>query len=148
MKSFYYNSEHPAGYAGALAVYNAVKSKGKYNVIFKQIKEWLTDQDAYSTFKSAKKKCQIPCVIVSDKDPGHSPEMSATQQESLVTYVTICNVGYQAFLTKNEFWVQNVLKSLDLVTESPRKYTVLLRYLLRKKLYLSYVLIEGYLIPW
>ena len=79
---------------------------------------------------------------------GHSPEMSATQQESLVTYVTVCNVGYQAFLTKYEFWVQNVLKSLDLVTESPRKYTVLLRYLLRKSMYLSYVLIEGYLIPW
>ena len=33
----------------------------------------------------------------------------------------ICNVGYQTFFTKNEFWVQNVLKSLDLVTESPRK---------------------------
>ena len=79
---------------------------------------------------------------------GHSPEMSATQQESLVTYVTVCNVGYQAFLTKNEFWVQNILKSLDLVTESPGKYTVLLRYLLRKSIYLSYVLIEGYLIPW
>ena len=77
-----------------------------------------------------------------------SPEMSATQQESLVTYVTVCNVGYQAFLTKNKFWVQNVLKSLDLVTESPRKDTVLLRYLLRKSMYLSYVLIEGYLIPW
>ena len=55
---------------------------------------------------------------------------------------------YQTFLTKNEFWVQNVLKSLDLVTESPRKYTLLLRYVLRKSMYLSYVLIEGYLIPW
>ena len=79
---------------------------------------------------------------------GHSPEMSATQQESLVTYVTVCNVRYQTFLIKNEFWVQNVLKSLDLVTESPRKYTLLLRYLSRKSMYLSYVLIEGYLIPW
>ena len=79
---------------------------------------------------------------------GHSPEMSASLQESLVTYVTYCNVGYQTFLTKNEFWVINVLKSLDLVTESPRKYTLLLRYLLRKSMYLSYVLIEGYLIPW
>ena len=79
---------------------------------------------------------------------GPSPEMSASLQESLVTYVTYCNVGYQTFLTKNEFWVQNVFKSLDLVTESPRKYTLLLRYLLRKSMYLSYVLIEGYLIPW
>ena len=83
-----------------------------------------------------------------DTSLGHSPEMSASLQESLVTYVTYCNVGYQTFLTKNEFWVQNVLKSLDLVTESPRKYTLLLRYLLRKSMYLSYVLIEGYLIPW
>ena len=58
---------------------------------------------------------------------GHSPEMSTSLQESLVTYVTYCNVGYQTFLTKNEFWVQNVLKSLDLVTESPRKHTLLLR---------------------
>ena len=79
---------------------------------------------------------------------GHSPEMSASLQESLVTYVTYCNIGYQTFLTKNEFWVQNVLKSLDLVTESPGNYTLLLRYLLRKSMYLSYVLIEGYLIPW
>ena len=68
LKSIYFNSEHPAGYAGALAVYNAVKSEGKYNVTFKQIEEWLADQDAYATFKSAKKKFQRPRVIVSDKD--------------------------------------------------------------------------------
>ena len=31
---------------------------------------------------------------------GHSPEMSASLQESLVAYVTYCNVGYQTFFNK------------------------------------------------
>lgn len=68
LKSIYNDPTHPAGFSGAQAVFNAVKSEGKYNISLKEIKEWLGDQDAYATFKPARKRFPRPRVVVSSKD--------------------------------------------------------------------------------
>ena len=68
LKSIYYDPEHAAGYTGAATVYKAVKSEGKYKITLKQIKSWLAAQDAYATFKPARKRFPRPKVIVSSKD--------------------------------------------------------------------------------
>ena len=68
LKTIYYDPEHAAGYTGAATVYKAVKSEGKYKITLKQIKSWLAAQDAYATFKPARKRFPRPKVIVSSKD--------------------------------------------------------------------------------
>ena len=67
LKSIYYNSNHPAGYAGAMSVYNAVRSEGKHAISLKRVCEWLQKQEAYNTFKPARKSFNRPRVIVNDK---------------------------------------------------------------------------------
>ena len=68
LKSIYYDPKHAAGYTGAATVYKAVKSERKYRITLKQIKTWLASQDAYATFKTARKRFPRPKVIVSSKD--------------------------------------------------------------------------------
>ena len=68
LKSIYYDPKHPAGHGGVTAVYNAVKSEGKFKITLKEIKEWLTSQDAYAVFKKGRKRFPRPKVIVSSKD--------------------------------------------------------------------------------
>ena len=68
LSSIYFNPKHAASYSGAPAVYNAVKKEGEYKISLKKIKKWLGDQEAYSTFKPARKTFQRPRVIVSSKD--------------------------------------------------------------------------------
>ena len=68
LKSIYFDPKHGAGYTGAGTVYKAVKSEGRYKITLKQIKSWLAAQDAYATFKPARKRFARPKVIVSSKD--------------------------------------------------------------------------------
>ena len=68
LKSIYYDPKNAAGYTGAGTVYKAVKSEGKYRISLHKIKLWLAAQDAYSTFKPARKRFPRPKVIVSAKD--------------------------------------------------------------------------------
>ena len=68
LKSIYYDSRHPAGFAGAAAVYNAVRAEGKYAISLKRIREWLQKQEAYNTFRPARKRFPRPKLVVNDKD--------------------------------------------------------------------------------
>ena len=68
LKSIYYNSRHPAGFAGSVAVYNAVRAEGKHAISLKRIRKWLQKQEAYNTFRPALKRFPRPRLIVNDKD--------------------------------------------------------------------------------
>ena len=68
LRGIYNDPEHPAGFSGASTVYKAVRSEGRYEITQKQIKTWLASQDAYATFKPARKRFPRPKVIVSSKD--------------------------------------------------------------------------------
>ena len=68
LSSTYYNPNNSGGFTGAASLYQTIKLEGKYKITLKEIKSWLSEQDAYVTFKPAIKKFPRPKVIVSSKD--------------------------------------------------------------------------------
>ena len=102
LKEIYYDPNHPAGYGGASAVYNAIKAEGRYHVTLKQIKNWLRAQDAYTLFKPARKHFKRPRIIISDKDQQwESDTLSMTyyrKENDNVGYILVCIDVFTRFL--------------------------------------------------
>ena len=68
LKNIYYSENLPASYAGAPAVYNSVRSEGKYKVSMRRIRDWLRNQNAYNGFKQASKRFKRLRLVVKSKD--------------------------------------------------------------------------------
>ena len=49
LASIYLDPSHPASFGGLDAVYRAVKEKGKNKISRKQVQDWLSQQDVYTS---------------------------------------------------------------------------------------------------
>ena len=129
LKSIYFDANHPAGYTGASTVYKAVKSEGKYKITLKQIKSFLAAQDAYVTFKSARKRFPRPKVIVSSKDQMWDCDCLSmkyhTDDNKGFGYILVCIDVFTRFLFTKPLEalkginVENAYKEIFITNEKP-----------------------------
>ena len=63
LNTIYFNPSHPGSYAGPTKLYQVVKNERKHSITFKEIQEWLQDQDAYSLQKPLKYKFRRNRVV-------------------------------------------------------------------------------------
>ncbi len=68
LASIYFNTKHPASYAGPEKLYKTVKEEGKFNIGRHRIKRWLQDQESYSLTKAARRQFPRSRVIVNGVD--------------------------------------------------------------------------------
>ena len=71
--SIYLDPSQPASFGGLVAVYRAVKEKGKNKISRKQVREWLSQQDVYTLHKPARRRYKRSRVIV----PGIDAQFQA-----------------------------------------------------------------------
>ncbi|KAJ8309715.1 LOW QUALITY PROTEIN: hypothetical protein KUTeg_011580 [Tegillarca granosa] len=64
LKSIWTDPKHPGAYAGPQKLYLIVKKEGKYKIGFRRIKQFLSDQDAYSLQKRVQRNFKRNRVIV------------------------------------------------------------------------------------
>jgi hypothetical protein len=65
LNTIYYDPKHPAGFASVRKLYDAVKHKG---YTLKQVRQWLSSQDAYTLHRPARRNYQHARIIVSGID--------------------------------------------------------------------------------
>ena len=68
LQSIYYDPKHPGSYAGAVKLYQAVKSDGKYNVTLRHIKTWLKSQENYTMTRQVRRKFPRKQYVVEGLD--------------------------------------------------------------------------------
>ena len=68
LSSIYFDTTHPASYAGPSKLYNIVSKEGKFKIGRHRIHQWLQDQEAYSLTRSARRKFPRSRVIVNGID--------------------------------------------------------------------------------
>ena len=91
--SIYLDPSQPASFGGLVAVYRAVKEKGKNKISRKQVREWLRQQDVYTLHKPKRRRYKRSRVIV--------PGIDAQFQADLVDLQNLSryNKGYKHLLT-------------------------------------------------
>lgn len=68
LSSIYFDSRHPASYAGPEKVYKAVVKDGRFKIGRDKIKRWVQNQEAYSLTRMARRKFRRSRVIVNGID--------------------------------------------------------------------------------
>lgn len=68
LNTIYFDTNHPASYAGASKLYTVVKQEGKFKIGKRRIQQWLQDQESYSLTRKARRHFPRSRVVVEGMD--------------------------------------------------------------------------------
>ena len=82
LKKIYYDPSHPGSYEGAKVLYNIVKKENKYKISHAKIKNWLSNQNAYTVNKAVKRNFERARVVVSGIDDQWDADLASFQPDA------------------------------------------------------------------
>ena len=65
LRAIYYDPSHLASYSGVNNLYKEIKREGRFNITFKELKEWLKTQETYGVHRQRRVHFPRPMVVVS-----------------------------------------------------------------------------------
>ncbi|KAJ8321130.1 hypothetical protein KUTeg_001325, partial [Tegillarca granosa] len=128
LKAIWTDPSHPGSFAGPHKLYKIVRKEGKFNIGLKRIRQFLSDQDAYSLQKRVQRKFPRNRVINFLKNQG--VHLIFTQNETKSNYAersiqNIKNRLYRMFTETKSYEnlskLKNLIKSINDIPSRPLK---------------------------
>ena len=101
MKHVYFDPKWPAAFAGPLKVFQVLKNKFK-GVNFKEVKQWLQDQDSYSLSRDVKRKFPRSKIVTNGLDHLHDIDLAdvsnLSEYNDNVKFLLVCIDTFSRYL--------------------------------------------------
>ena len=128
LSSIYYDTNHPASYAGPQKLHKVVASEGKFKLGKRRIKQWLQDQEAFSLTRRARRSFPRSRVVVNGLDSMWDMDLmdmsSLSKQNDDYKYVLVAIDVFSRFVHCQPIRSKtgnDVVLALQKVLEGPRK---------------------------
>ena len=102
LESLWTDPKHPASYTGPFKLYQFVKKEGKFKIGLRRIKQFLSNQDAYSLQKRVQRKFKRRSVVVSGIDAQWDADLMSVQNISKyndgIQYILVLQDVFSRFI--------------------------------------------------